>query len=84
MRKYIKGTYKFRISFSTLEKGQKVKGYVDLDYTRDYIDHRLTYGSVFMLLGGPLAWYSRKQRSVSTSTTEAEYVALCQGSKEAV
>jgi hypothetical protein len=48
------------------------------------MDCRSIYGSVFILLGGPLAWYSRKQRSVSTSTTEAEYVALCYGSKEAV
>jgi hypothetical protein len=57
---------------------------VDSDYAGDRTDHRSTYGSVFMLLGGPLAWYSRKQRSVSTSTTEAEYVALCHRSKEAV
>src|SRR5689334_8082054 len=82
--RYVKGTRKFRISFSALGKGQKVEGYVDSDYTRDYTDRRSTYGSVFMLLGGPLAWYSRKQRSVSTLTIEAEYVALCQGSKEAV
>jgi hypothetical protein len=82
--RYVKGTRKFGISFSALGKGQKVEGYVDSDYAGDCTDRRSTYGSVFMLLGGPLAWYSRKQRSVSTSTTEAEYVALCQGSKEAV
>ena len=82
--KYVKGTRTFGISFSGLEKGQRVEGYVDSDYAGDCMDRRSTYGSVFMLLGGPLAWYSRKQRSVSTSITEAEYVALCQGSKEAV
>jgi hypothetical protein len=75
--RYVKGTYKFRISFLALEKGQRIKGYVDLDYARDRTDRRLTYGSVLILLGGLLAWYSRKQRSVSTLTTEAEYVALC-------
>ena len=57
---------------------------MDSDYTGDRTDRKSTYGSVFMLLGGPLAWYSRKQRSVSTLTIEVEYVALCQGSKEAV
>jgi hypothetical protein len=82
--RYVKGTRKFGISFSALEKGQRIEGYVDSDYAGDRTDRRSTYGSVLMLLGGPLAWYSRKQRSVSTSTTEAEYVALCQGSKEAV
>ena len=55
MLKYIKGTYKFRISFLTLGKEQRVKKYIDLDYTRDYIDYKSTYRSVFMLLGGPLA-----------------------------
>ena len=57
---------------------------MDLDYTGDRIDRKSIYKSVFILLGGLLAWYSRKQRSVSTSTTEAEYVALCYGSKEAM
>jgi hypothetical protein len=53
--RYTKGTRDFRISFSGLEEKQKVKGYVDLDYARDHTDHRLTYRSVFMLLGGLLA-----------------------------
>ena len=82
--RYTKGTRDFGISFSGLEERQKVEGYVDSDYAGDRTDRKSTYGSVFMLLGGPLAWYSRKQRSVSTSTTEAEYVALCYGSKEAM
>ena len=84
MFKYIKGIRDFGISFSGLEERQKVEGYVDSDYTGDRTDRKSIYGSVFMLLEGPLAWYSRKQRSVFTSTTEAEYVALCYGSKEAM
>jgi hypothetical protein len=57
---------------------------VDSDYARDCTDHRSTYRSVFILLRGPLAWYSRKQWSISTSIMEVEYVALCYRSKEAV
>jgi hypothetical protein len=57
---------------------------VDSNYAGDRTDRKSTYRSVFMFLGGPLAWYSRKQRSVSTLTTEVEYVALCYGSKEAM
>jgi hypothetical protein len=82
--RYLKGTSKVGISFSGLDKRQMIEGYVDSDYVGDRTDRRSTYGSVFMLLGGLLAWYSKKQRLVSTSTTEAEYVALCQGSKQAV
>jgi hypothetical protein len=59
--RYTKNTRDFGISFSGLEKRQKVKGYMDSDYTRDCTDCKSTYRSVFILLEGPLAWYSRKQ-----------------------
>lgn len=37
-----------------------------------------------MLDAGPVCWQSRRQKSVSTSTAEAEYVALYEASKQAV
>jgi hypothetical protein len=82
--RYLKGTRNFGTTYSGFKESPKLKGYVDSDYANDRTDRKSTYGSVFMLYGGPVAWVSRKQRSVSTSTTEAEYVALCQGNKEAV
>jgi len=82
--RYLKGTREFGTTYSGLNVGQKLEGYVDSDYAGDRTDRKSTYGSVFMLCGGPVAWTSRKQQSVSTSTTEAEYVALCQGNKEAM
>ena len=39
-------------------------------------------GYVYMLGGGPISWMSRKQKSVATSTTEAEYMALSICAKE--
>ena len=80
----MKGTREFGTTYSGLNVGQKLEGYVDSDYARDRTDRKSTYGSVFMLCGGPVAWTSRKQQSVSILTTEAEYVALCQGNKEAM
>jgi hypothetical protein len=53
--KYIKGTCEFEISFLRLEKRQKVKGYVNLNYARDYTNYKLTYKFVFILLKGSLA-----------------------------
>ena len=82
--RYLKGTREFGTTYSGLSVSQRLKGYVDSDYANDRTDRRSTYGSVFMLFGGPVAWTSKKQASVSTSTTEAEYVALCQGNKEAM
>ena len=39
---------------------------------------------VFMLGGACTAWMSKKQRTVSTSTTEAEYIALGHGARQGV
>ena len=77
MLRYLKGTRNLGTTYSRLGIAQNLEGYVDSDYAGDRMDRKSTYGSVFMLYGGPVAWTSRKQPSVSTSTTEAEYVALC-------
>ena len=60
------------------------KGFADSAYGDDQEDRKSTYG--FALLCGQAAcvWYSRKQRGVATSTTEAEYVALAEGGKTIV
>ena len=39
---------------------------------------------VFMLNSGVVAWMSKKQRTVSTSTTEAEYIALGHGVRQGI
>jgi hypothetical protein len=41
-------------------------------------------GYVYILNGAAVTWAARKQQSISTSTTEAEYVGLCNAAKEAV
>ncbi|KAI0991612.1 hypothetical protein K3495_g16575 [Podosphaera aphanis] len=37
-----------------------------------------------MLGGGPVCWQSRRQKSVATSTAEAEYIAIFEAAKQAV
>jgi hypothetical protein len=41
-------------------------------------------GYAYILSGGAVTWASRKQQIISTSTTEAEYIGLCNAAKEAV
>ena len=48
----------------------------DADWAGDVADRKSTSGYVVKLNGGPISWGSKKQSSVSLSTSEAEYIAL--------
>ncbi|GJY43429.1 retrovirus-related pol polyprotein from transposon TNT 1-94, partial [Tanacetum coccineum] len=54
------------------------------DYACDLDGSKLTTRYVFTLSGGTVSWVSKLQSVVAMSTTEAEYVAVAQASKEAV
>ena len=58
-------------------------GYTDSDFMSDQDSRRSTSGSVFTLGGGAVSWMSVKQKCIADSTTEAEYVAALEASKEA-
>ena len=51
-------------------------GYADADWAGDHADRKSTSGYAFIVMGAPVSWKSKKQSSVSLSTSEAEYVAL--------
>jgi hypothetical protein len=57
-------------------------GHSDSDYAGDATDRRSTMGYVFLLYGVAVTWAAHKQQSISTSTTEAEYVGLCNTAKK--
>jgi hypothetical protein len=59
-------------------------GYTDADYGEDKSDRKSTTGNVFLLAGGVISWLSRKQKSVSTSTTKAKYIAASTYAKQGV
>jgi hypothetical protein len=59
-------------------------GYSDTDYAADDATRKSTNGYIFILNGGAISWSSKLQRSVTTSTTEAEYTGLSYSSKEAI
>ena len=50
----------------------------------DLCDRKSTSGLMFMLSGCAISWKSTKQKTVSISSTEAEYVALSQATQEAI
>ena len=59
-------------------------GYVDADYGHDLDGRRSTTGYVFTLGGGCISWRSTLQKCIAQSTTEAEYVAAAEATKEAI
>jgi len=78
--RYLNGTAEYSIQYRTGQSG--LLGYCDADYAGDVDDRKSVTGHVFMLGGGPVTWVSHKQRCVATSTTESEYIALSEASKQ--
>uniref|UniRef100_A0AAV1VIC9 Reverse transcriptase Ty1/copia-type domain-containing protein n=1 Tax=Peronospora matthiolae TaxID=2874970 RepID=A0AAV1VIC9_9STRA len=73
--RYLQGTKTHGICYK-LSARIDFRGYSDADWAGDLTDRKSTSGYTFMLLGAPVSWGSKKQPSVSLSTTEAEYIAL--------
>lgn len=84
LMRYLMGTRELRLTFGG--KGDTIssllQGFCDADYACDQIDRRSVTGHLFLLNKGLVSWTSAKQRCVATSTAEAEYIALAEGSKQ--
>ncbi|CAB1108760.1 unnamed protein product [Ectocarpus sp. CCAP 1310/34] len=74
---YARRTSHFGISFQrgTVE-GFSLQGYADADFARKAADRGSVSGGIVTCEGGAVSWFSRTQKCVTLSTTEAEYVAL--------
>lgn len=81
--RYLKGTSGLALSY---ERGgvNTICGFTDSDWAGDSHDRKSTTGFVFFLGETPITWNSRKQQTVALSSTEAEYMALTEGTKEAI
>ena len=58
--------------------------YVDSDYARDLDKRRSLIGYVFIIGGYAINWKATLQSIVAFSTTEAEYMVVIEGCKEAL
>lgn len=75
--RFVRGTMQRGLDFGT-QRGRDVliKGYADADYAGDVDTRRSTTGFVYFVRGSLVSWKSRRQPSVTLSTTEAEYMAI--------
>ena len=56
--------------------------FADADHASKATDRRSVSGGVVIYAGGPVSWYSKTQKCVKLSTTQAEYVAMPDVAKE--
>ena len=86
--RYLKATMNLGIhyngAYATTEALLTTLGYADSNYAGDIVERKSTMGYCFFLVRGVVSWCSKKQRTVSTSTTEAEYIAVGHAARQAV
>ena len=81
---YLKSTIDYGIEYSSGGSNVELIGFSDADYAGDIETRRSTTGYVFCLANGAVTWSSQRQRLVTLSTTEAEYVAASTATREAI
>ena len=89
---YLDGTRYYAIEYSASAAGQEI-AYThpktleiasDASFGNCATTRRSSEGYLFKLFGGPIDWVSVKQKTVTTSTTEAELLALTHAATEAL
>jgi hypothetical protein len=81
--RYLKGTrtHKLHLGGST---PVVLNGFTDSNWAACPDTRRSISGYCFSLGSGVVSWAARKQKTVANSTCEAEYIATCESSKEAM
>jgi hypothetical protein len=82
--RYLKGTMQYGIVYSPDQSQPDLTGYVDSDWANDPDTRRSVTGFVLKYANGPIAFKSKGQSSVSTSSVQAEYQALCDAVRETI
>ena len=81
--KYVLDTKNYGLKcLPNYEDTWKMEAYCDSDYANDKEKRVSVTGYIIYFLGVPVSWKSRGQKSVTLSSTEAEYVALSEVTKE--
>jgi hypothetical protein len=71
------------MEFSSLEENT-ITADCDADWGNDLADRRSTTGFIIFHNRNPVSWSSKKQPTVASSTTEAEYMALSHTCQELI
>ena len=77
--KYIYQTREYKIRYTNYDKDiskNVITGYSDADYASDPNTRKSTLAGIFMMNGGPVAWFSRVSKFMANSSTDAEVAAM--------
>ena len=80
--RYLRGTCHYRLSYYG-GKPLQLESFMDADWANSN-DRKSISGMVIKLAGGAVSWSSKKQSTVSLSSTEAEYNSLSEGTREVI
>ena len=91
--RYLKGTITLNIEWRNNPIGHRLRGkyeelevvgYADCSYANDLEERKSITRYCFFFGGAIVTWYNKRQRTVSTSTLEAEYMVVSQGTREEI
>lgn len=80
--KYLYSTKSFGLKY--VKNNSDLMGYADADWASDNLDRKSYTGYCFIYSNCIVSHESRKQQTVALSSTEAEYMAACEATKEAI
>jgi hypothetical protein len=81
--RYIRRTINYGLRYTSSSDIQ-LHGFTDSDWVGSAEDRRSTSGMCFSLGSAMISWASRKQKSVTLSIAEAEYITACEACTEAI
>jgi hypothetical protein len=81
--RYLLGTSKYALIYNGKSDGGLI-GFADSDWASDPITRKSTTGYLVKLANGVFCWNSQAQKSIVLSSTEAEYMSLCDTSRQLV
>jgi hypothetical protein len=82
--RYLRGTLDVGITYYTA-KSPIPTGFTDASFAHPIVKEgrRSTSGYIFFMAGGPVSWSCKRQSTVATSSTEAEYIGQYNAAREA-
>ena len=81
--RYLLGSRRYRLKFDG-KSNEAIVAYSDSDWGQDPINRKSVTGNYVTLATGCVSWLSRRQKTVASSSTEAEYMALSDCSRQLV